>query len=274
MKKIKLFCPSEWNFEIYHEKQIEFYVDIIPQNNIPENTIRIVMLLEPIEILNLNNDALFAYEKKYFNFLLTHNEELLKQNNNFCLFEYGSTWINNYIFPEKKFGVSALVGNKNITQGHYLRKNIWLNEGKIKKIPTKFFNSGNCPTLDNGNKNPLLGIDKSPLFDTQFHICIENTRRNNWFTEKLIDCLQTKTIPIYWGCPNISKWFNTDGFIIANDMEDIIHKCNLLTDKTYNNKIKAIEENFEKSKLYSNIFDRIEQQINFLIEKHETESSQ
>ena len=41
------------------------------------------------------------------------------------------------------------------------------------------------------------------LRDYRYHFCIENIKRDYWFTEKLIDCFVTGTIPIYWGCPSI-----------------------------------------------------------------------
>ncbi len=141
--------------------------------------------------------------------------------------------------------------------GHHLRQKVWFKESRIKNVPTKFFISGNFGGIENYNNNPVLGDDKSLLFNTQFHICIENSKRNNWFTEKLIDCLQTKTIPIYWGCPNISNWFNMDGFFIVDSLDDIISSCNSLNENTYQDKILAVEENFEKSKIYATISDRL-----------------
>jgi hypothetical protein len=56
---------------------------------------------------------------------------------------------------------------------------------------------------------------KIEIFETyMFSIVIENSRQIHYFTEKIIDCLLTKTIPIYYGCPNISDYFDTSGWII------------------------------------------------------------
>ena len=52
----------------------------------------------------------------------------------------------------------------------------------------------------------------------------DNQKTDNWFTEKVIDCFQTKTIPIYIGCPNIDKYFDTRGMIICNNINDLIQK--------------------------------------------------
>ena len=49
------------------------------------------------------------------------------------------------------------------------------------------------------NKKISHSKDKTELFiDSMFHIAIENNKAINYFTEKLIDCFVSKTIPIYW----------------------------------------------------------------------------
>ena len=265
MKNIKIFCSWELQFDLYHEKQVELYVDVIPRDRVPENTIRFVFLLEPIDILNLNQSAIEGFNMGTYNYLFTHNEELLSTIPTSHLFEFGTTWVRDYKFPQKKYAVSTLVGGKLMAPGHHLRQKLWFKEQRIKNIPTNFFISGNFGGIENFNNNPTLGQDKTPLFDTQFHVCIENTKRNNWFTEKLIDCLQTKTIPIYWGCPNIDKWFNVDGFIIVDTLDDIVNACNALTPEIYNQKFAIVEENFEKSKIFTTISDRLQQKIEIIL---------
>ena len=212
----------------------------MPQDIVPINTIRIILLIEVQDILNLNDSVMQGTNKKHFNFVLTHNPNLLENCKIAQMFEFGTSWIKNYTFPEKEFSVSTLVGGKLYAEGHYLRQKVWFKEKRIKKIPTKFFLSGNLGGIENYNNNPILGKDKLALFNSQFHICIENTQRKNWFTEKLIDCLQTKTIPIYYGCPNIGEWFNIDGFIIVNNLDDIINYMALL--KCYRLRKKAQDE--------------------------------
>lgn len=266
MKNIIINCYWDLKFDLFHEKQIELYVDMVPNTIVPKNTIRFVWLLEPPEILDLSQHAIKGMELNTYNFLLTHNQKLIDECPNSHLFPFGTTWIKDYEFPEKKYSVSALVGGKLLAQGHHLRHQMWFKQNKIVNIPTNFFLSGNFPgELINYNNNPILGSDKKPLFDNQFHICIENTKRENWFTEKLIDCLITKTIPIYWGCPNIHKWFNTDGFFIIDSVHEIINICNTLNPETYKEKLKIVEENYEIAKKYAKIDDRLIYTIKNLI---------
>lgn len=265
MKKIKIYCNWDLKIDLYHEKQIELYVDSIPKDKKPKDLIRFVFLLEPPEISNILygklNNTIHQYQDN-FDYVFTHNNSVLERllNKSF-LFEYGTTWINNFNLETGKiFEISTLVGGKNMVDGHKLRHKVWVSQNEIK-TPTKFFLSGNFGGIGNYNNNPVLGVDKKPLFNSQFHVCIENVKRDNWFTEKLIDCLQTKTVPIYYGCPNIGNWFDTRGFFIVNNLDDIINVCNNLDDKTYNNMMPYIEFNFEESKKYTNIAERLKNKI-------------
>lgn len=45
------------------------------------------------------------------------------------------------------------------------------------------------------------------LKNYRYSLCIENSSYPNYFTEKITDCLLSWCIPIYYGCPNIHKFF-------------------------------------------------------------------
>ena len=120
MKNIIINCYWDLKFDLFHEKQIELYVDMVPNTIVPKNTIRFVWLLEPPEILDLSQHAIKGMELNTYNFLLTHNQKLIDECPNSHLFPFGTTWIKDYEFPEKKYSVSALVGGKLLAQGHHL----------------------------------------------------------------------------------------------------------------------------------------------------------
>ena len=44
----------------------------------------------------------------------------------------------------------------------------------------------------------------------KYSIAIENCCKENYFSEKFTDCILSWTIPIYYGCPNIDKYFSKD----------------------------------------------------------------
>lgn len=258
MNNIKIFCNWGLKFDFFYEKQIELYVDEVPNGIVPPNTIRFLFLLEPPEIMDLTQSALNSYTNGFYNYLLTHNQELLDRCSNSVNFPLASTWIKDYNFPEKEYAVSTLVGGKRMANGHIVRQRLWDRQNEIKNIKTNFFISGNYKgNLHNFNNNRVLGSKKDPLFDSQFTIIIENTFRRNWFTEKIIDALQTKTVPLYLGCPNIEDWFDAKGMFICNDETELINICNTLTSETYEKMLPFVEENYKKSMDYASLEERL-----------------
>ncbi len=55
----------------------------------------------------------------------------------------------------------------------------------------------------------------------RYSVIIENCREPDHFSEKLIDCLLCNTIPIYWGCPNVDRYFNTKGMVICRNAKEV-----------------------------------------------------
>lgn len=70
----------------------------------------------------------------------------------------------------------------------------------------------------------------------KFVICMENEQQDYYITEKIINGFRAGIIPIYWGSPNISKYFNPKRFLCLEKIEDadtIINKMLTMTDSEY-----------------------------------------
>jgi hypothetical protein len=70
----------------------------------------------------------------------------------------------------------------------------------------------------------------------KFVICMENEQQDYYITEKVINGFRAGVIPIYWGSPNISKYFNSRRFLcIENEesIENVIDKMLNMTDEEY-----------------------------------------
>lgn len=159
--------------------------------------------------------------------IYTYDQECLDAFANTRKYAYGTSWNRREKWQQvdtsqKKFRFSGLAGSKflNDSIGHRLRQLFYQHQSFFDQfqIPYTFFRSSrqlpHLPEL--GPHNPLLG-DREDLFEKfQYSFVIENSIQTNYFTEKLVDCLLMKTIPIYWGCPNISEFFDTTGWIILN----------------------------------------------------------
>jgi hypothetical protein len=220
----------------------------------------------------------------FYNLILTTNPKILNTISHSRLFPYGTTWLNKLNKDETYLGeidptfngfdlnkentISFLKTNKSkdkikIVPGYNLREKVWSIKNKIK-LPVKFYYSNVGPfNSDIKYDGPLPEDNKLNLFKSKFSIIIENSQEISYFSEKLIDCLLTKTIPIYWGCPNICDYFDCNGFILFSNENELIDKINNIDiDLLYNNLSKFIDINFEKSKYYAlNYSSRVEKTI-------------
>jgi len=232
------------------DRQVRVYVDHLPEN-VYSNEITILYLSEPNEIYGLADYVIHNSNYNYFDFILTFDRDVLAVCPNAVKFEFGTTWIYSYKFKEKEFGVSTIVGHKQKTPGHIMRHNLWLRRKEIT-VPVNFYisayggpeNTDNCPVL--GKKTH----EKHVAFNMQYHIAIECAAEDYYFSEKLIDCFQTKAVPVYWGCQAIGDYFNTDGMIIAGDIDEMIYKVNSIRPGDYEKMAGPIEENYELSKAF------------------------
>ena len=173
-----------------------------------------------------------------FEAIWTHDKELQEKVPNGIILPYGGCWIDDFdwnIYPKSK-DFSIIASAKQQHPGHRMRHQII---------------SGSQGRVDvfGGGYNPLDNkIDG--LRDYRYHFCIENINRDYWFTEKLIDCFVTGTIPIYWGCPSIDKFFNIDGMICFDELKRLPELLPLCTTAFYESKLDAIKENFKLAQKY------------------------
>jgi hypothetical protein len=134
--------------------------------------------------------------------------------------------------PIKKKLMSMIVSNKNGTKGHQWRVESAL---AIKK----YF--GDNIDMYGFGWNPIE--DKRDALDSyQYSIVIENEAIDNYWTEKLSDTIIGYTVPIYFGAPNVQKYFKKD----INNNKYGINDKELIT-----NIKNTIEKNIENEDIYS-----------------------
>lgn len=253
MNKVRFHYAYPINIDIDTEKEVDVYIDQIDIKPALNGNINIVILEEPKknEIFNF-----VLMHKELYDHVLTFHESLLLASSKAKLFLPMTVWVKNYISKKKEFSVSTVVGGKRdpAMLGYQLRHNIWLRRRAIT-IPRKFYLSGNATykhIFKPWKEVPyigelILGASKEPLFDSMFHIAIENTSIKNYFSEKLLDCFQSRTIPIYYGCTNIDEFFNIEGIFVVHNLDEIIKICNKLIPDIYYSKLNIMEENYQKS---------------------------
>lgn len=255
--------------DIKTKNKIIFYVDFF-KLDIKSDGLNILLLREPNAIINyFQRIDLVKYLQEHYkeyDYIITFDKELLKLPNVKKLV-FGTSWINKKYWDikyKKKLRISTIFGHKKLTEGHKLRHKIYYIDNSIN-IKKEIYLSGNMNGHHRGHLikkmyHKLLGPDKFVCFENcMFHLCIENSRQDNYFSEKLMDCFMTKTVPVYWGCPNIGEYFDTRGMIILDtDNEyEIVGIINRLTEYDFISRKKYILKNLETAKQYVNYNDRL-----------------
>ena len=249
----------EKKFEKFKNIPFSFFFDYIPSpEELSKNEINIFAHDEPNEYFG-NHDWVLANSKK-FSLILTWSKQILNKCDNSQLLLFGEGWVDDgkdtiYKDNKKNFEVSFIRGDKLQSTGHLVRHQIFNRQDELNP-PLKFFANTNISNFEECIKSKVMVHSNS-----MFSLVIENTNHHNYFTEKITDCILLKSIPIYWGCSNISEYYNPDGILHFNSDDDAIDIINSLTPELYNKKLKIVEENYKLAFKYKNYLSRISQQI-------------
>lgn len=242
-----------WNRHISTFQHHDFVV--FSDNNIPNAPQypfkKIAFLLEPISI----QPGIYEWIKNnhhYFSYILTYDEELLKINDKFIFYPYGTSWIEqkDIMLHTKNKLISIIASDKMTTDGHRLRHEVISRHKDVIDLFGKRYNP-----ID----SKIIGMK-----DYAFQIVIENTKRDFYFTEKIIDCFTTGTIPIYWGCPSIGKFFDINGILTFDSLPQLDDIMNTLSFELYQSKLESIKTNFTKSIDFIHLDNYIYNKINTL----------
>lgn len=228
-----------------YEKKVHIAYDDIGYRS--EADLNVLVQIEPRSILNIHDGIKINHE--LWDAILTWDEDLL-QLPNAHLFIFGSCWIDSETYTEnKQKHCSFITSDKSYAPGHKLRQQVW--DGLQDAEDLNGFSVIK-------HKSPPRIHSKNFLFETaKYHITIENEKTNNWITEKTIDCFASKTVPILWGAPNIGEYFNTDGIITFDTIEDLKNILDNLDESFYDERQDAIQENHERSKAYWDFHARV-----------------
>ena len=193
---------------------------------------------------------------KDFDLIFTHSEDILEKYDNarpFCFFSMvwhrlsdqdgnlPSNWL-----EYKRKNISIVSSDKIMCNLHKFRLEL---ARKCKRDNL----ADSYGTFDGG-----MYVEPADYLDNyRYSIVVENDIEPYWFTEKILNCFATMTIPIYIGASKINEFFNEDGIIRINEkdfdnIENILKQC---TKEAYDDRIDIIKENYEKSKVFDNNWD-------------------
>lgn len=190
---------------------------------------KIALVLEPRAIKEEVVEYLLENPKEY-DYILTHDEELLKKYNNAYPCPAILHFVRDWSKPNKTELLSMISSGKTSAPGHKLRQEI------MKSLKDKIH---------------LFGKEVNPIDDKEtglqpymFSVAVENSRNGCYFTEKILDCFTTRTVPIYWGCPVLEDYFDMNGVITFESVEELEYIIDNLSKSKYDKMKRAIEYNY------------------------------
>jgi hypothetical protein len=195
---------------------------------------------EPYVIHRRNYWLAILFQRRFFR-IITHRPAMARWVDNLLLMPFGGTWVD----PDKAGNgdkskhMSLIASSKRRQKGQILRHEIadW------------------C--VANDLDVDLLGLAYNPiekkeegLQDYRYSIVIENGRETGYFSEKLIDCLLCKTVPIYWGAPDIGQYFDLDGMIVCETAFQLQEAIANASEDDYKRRQIWIKQNYHKALRY------------------------
>lgn len=206
--------------------------------------IKVAWLLEPKVVYGVVYEKIIKYEDKY-DYILTYDSKLLKRSSKYIFAPASSTWIPEEFqkIYDKSKKVSMILSSKRHLVGRKLRYEIY--DG-IKEGIDYY-----------GNECNYIRTKDLGLRDYMYSIAVENCSVENYFTEKLIDCFLCGTVPVYWGCSNIDKFFDINGIVSIKDVDDLKEKLVHFNIHNYKFSLPYIRNNFNTAQKYKIIDDYV-----------------
>jgi hypothetical protein len=229
----------QWKFD--NSLGINFYIDNELDTAFTDNVkgVKYGWLLECRSIIpGIMEKVNQNYEKYFevFKYIFTNDRDLLNLDDRFKWCPTGGFWIKEPKIYDKTKIISFITSNKSFTSGHKTRLEYVDKIGSQVDLYGRGFNE--------------IESKEDGLCDYMFSVAIENDFYETFFTEKILDCFATGTIPVYLGSPDIGDYFNMDGIILLSDEFDV-------SEEIYYNKMDAVIDNLERVKKFEVLEDFI-----------------
>lgn len=205
-----------------------------------------VMILEPQAVHGKHARFLRLSHRRFFR-VLSFYEGLCETLPNAQFFPFGSTWVPQWrdLDTTKTKMCSLIASAKRSLQGHQLRHEI-VDWAKAKGVEMDVMGAG----------YRRFASKSDGLAPYRYSVVIENVRERHYFSEKLIDALLCKSVPIYWGCPNIAEYFDTSGMVICESAEDIHQALRDMSEADYNARLPALEALQDQAADFGDVYGR------------------
>lgn len=209
----------------------------ITEANGNKSRVKVAWLLEPPSVA----ENAYQYIKVHhhnFDCVFTFIDGMLEISDKFVMIPYGTSWIHKgyrKIYPKTK-QTSIVASAKRQTKGHRFRH----------QIVERF---GTCLDVMGRGYRPIKNKLEAHR-DYRYSVVVENGQYNSYFSEKLMDCFMTGSIPIYWGFSKVTEIFNPGGVLVFNTMDELGKILCQIGEADYLSREAAIKDNFDRAQRY------------------------
>ncbi|TLP58437.1 hypothetical protein FEE96_18570 [Parasedimentitalea maritima] len=206
-----------------------------------------VMVLEPRIVHERHIEKLRRFHWRFHKVLTAVEDDLIAHIPNGVFFPFGSTWVENCddLDVTKTKMTSLIASAKRSQPGHLIRHEI-VDWAKANAMDLVALGGGYQP----------FAQKQEGLAPYRFSVVIENSNEPNYFTEKLIDTILCGAVPIYLGCPNIDRFFDTSGMIICKNADDIRQAVKNTSEQLYQSKLPALRAIYDKATYWGDLEGR------------------
>ena len=187
--------------------------------------------------------------------ILIRDPNLAAKYNNVHSFSFAELWIetDNLKLPDlsEKHGISLIASLKNDLEGHKLRH----------KLISFDISHNNQLLTPLGRAYEKFNNMVTALAPYKYSVVVENSIEPHYFSEKILNCLACKTIPIYWGHHSIREYFDTSNWLFFNDVEDGYEKIKFASSGNHTVSQEKILENYTQAESYKNLYKRMCEKI-------------
>ncbi len=224
-----------------------------------KHSIQVAWIIEP-SVINSKAYNILHRQKRNYDYIISHDIKFLEtfseEKRVFCPGSGSSLYSHEWkIYPKSKL-VLTVVGDKRKAIGHQFRHDV------VKAL---------------GSKLKVRGRGYIPFFPEaraevyapfMYQVCIHNTLVADYWSDILIDCFATGTVPIVWGSKYLHKYFDTDGIIFFDTIEELDGILQQISEDGYHLRMPAIKKNFEtafheykvvEDYLYNNFFKQFDE---------------
>lgn len=186
-----------------------------------------------------------------YDVVLTHSSYLLANLRNAAFAPGGGVWIGGShaggeIAMSQKSEVCSIISSYKITAPLHRRRLLYA-------LVLRFI-APNRVTVFLGSKRPY---SEPATGKYAFNICVENYIDDMYFTERLLNCFATGTVPIYFGCRRLPDQFSEQGVLRFRNLRELLRIVTSLKFELREELLPHVKRNFEAVHAYTSLEDYI-----------------